>query len=85
VNAGCTSPVLCRSHGDKGSAPRAPRLLDTQLGEYQHSDDRGAERDPEFDTGVLLPGRSYAPLRYERGFFFNDLPFPQDTDKIIVY
>jgi hypothetical protein len=42
-------------------------------------------RDPEFDTGVLLPGRSYAPLRYERGFFFNDLPFPQDTDKIIVY
>jgi plastocyanin len=42
--------------------------------------------DPEFDTGVLLPGRSYVHRFEAKGeFFYNDPPFPQNTGKIIVY
>ena len=42
--------------------------------------------EPEFDSGVLLPGRSYVHhFDIKREFFYNDPPFPQNTGKIIVY
>lgn len=42
--------------------------------------------EPEYDSGVLLPGRSYVNHFDIKGeFFYNDPPFPQNTGKIIVY
>jgi outer membrane protein assembly factor BamB len=42
--------------------------------------------EPEFDTGVLLPGQSFRHAFNTAGeFFYNDALYPQNTGKIVVY
>ncbi len=58
----------------------------------RHVDTRGGCRRvalavvcPEFDTGLLMPGQSYAHTFAKPGeYFYNDPAFPQSTGKIVV-
>ena len=41
--------------------------------------------EPEFDSGILLPGQSFTHTFNTKGeFFYNDAPYPQNTGKITV-